>query len=623
MRRAIATVSMAGTLADKLEAAAAAGFEGIELFESDLTYYGGTPEEVRARAGELGLEIVALQPFRDAEGLPPAERERMLDRLERKLDLMERLGTRLLLVCSQTRPDSSGEPERLVEDLRLLAERAQRRGAVIGYEALAWGRHVSDWRQAWELVRRVDHPTLGLILDTFHLLAKGSPTAPIRDLPAEKIVLVQTADAPALAMDPLFWSRHYRCFPGQGELDVESVLRELFATGWDGWLSHEIFSDDFRSTSARQAAIDGMRSFLFLEERLGRPSLSPAPEPRGVAFVEFVEAPERAEAFRASLRALGLPRTHRHRSKRVELFRAGDAAIVLNLEEEGFPHAFQLLHGLSVAAIALETDGAERARRRAEALRATPFVSPVGAGELVIPAVRGVAGSLLFFLDPARPGATFHEIDFLPDPDPAPAPDLGLLGFDHLAQVVPPTELASWTLFYRVLLGLEPARRADLVDPRGPIVSRALEAPGGRVRLVLNSSPSQTSAAGRFLARTAGAGAQHVAIACRDLVAAARALPAELRLPIPDNYYADLEARFDLEPARLATLHALGILYDRDGAGELLHLYTRSTNGFFFELLERRNGYARYGEVNAPVRLAAQAELDRSPAEELTLARGR
>lgn len=622
MRRAIATVSMAGTLADKLEAAAAAGFDGIELFEADLTYYGGTPEDVRARAGELGLSIVALQPFRDAEGLPPPERARMLDRLERKLDLMERLGTRLLLVCSQTRADAEGEPERLVEDLRILAERAGRRGLVVGYEALAWGRFVNDWRQAWDLVRRADQPALGLILDTFHLLVRGSPTAPIRAVPPEKIVLVQTADAPSIAMDPLFWSRHYRCFPGQGELDVESVLRELLAIGWDGWLSHEIFSDDFRSTSARQAATDGMRSFLFLEEGLGRGSLPPRPEPRGLGFVEFVEAAERAPAFRATLRALGLSRTHRHRSKRVELYRAGDVAIVLNLEEEGFPHAFQLLHGLSVAALAIETDGAERARARAEALRATPFVSPVGAGELVIPAVRGVAGSLLFFLDPARPGATFHEIDFLPDPEPEPAPDLGLSGFDHVAQVVPPTELASWILFYRTLLGLEPARRADLVDPRGPIVSRALEAPAGRLRIVLNSSPSQTSAAGRFLARTAGAGAQHLAIACRDLLAGARMIPAELRLPIPDNYYADLEARFDLEPERLEAMRALGILYDRDRGGELLHLYTRSINGLFFELIERRGGYAGYGEVNAPVRLAAQAELDRSPAEALTLARG-
>ncbi|MCS6779790.1 MAG: sugar phosphate isomerase/epimerase and 4-hydroxyphenylpyruvate domain-containing protein [Geminicoccaceae bacterium] len=621
MRRAIATVSMAGSLAEKLEAAASVGFDGIELFEADLTYFPGTPEEVAGRARELGLAIVALQPFRDAEGLPLDERARMLDRLERKLDLMQRLGTRLLLVCSQTRPDTTGEPERLAEDLRLMAERAAARGLGLGYEALAWGRHVSDWRQAWELVRRADHPALGLILDTFHLLVRGSPTAPIRELPAEKIVLVQTADAPAIAMEPLFWSRHYRCFPGQGELDVEGVLRELASTGWDGWLSHEIFSDDFRSTSARQAATDGMRSFLFIEERLGRSSMPPRPQAKRLAFVEFVESAERAEPFRATLRALGLPRTHRHRSKRVELYRAGEVAIVLNLEDEGFPHAFQLLHGLSVAAIAIETDAAERARARAAALGATPFVSPVGAGELVIPAVRGVAGSLLFFLDPPRPGSSFHEIDFLPDPDPRPVPDTGLVAIDHLAQVVPPAELPSWVLFYRALFGLEPERRTDLVDPRGPIVSRALESADGAVRIVLNSSPAQTSAAGRFLARTAGAGAQHVAIACRDLLAAARAIPSELKLPIPANYYDDLEARFGLDREFVCALRAAGALYDRIGSGELLQLYTRSLNGFFFELVERRGGYDRYGEANTPVRLAAQAELDRSPAEALTLSR--
>lgn len=623
MRRAIATVSMAGSLVEKLEAAASVGFEGIELFEADLTYFPGKPEEVAARARDLGLAIVALQPFRDAEGLSAEERSRMLDRLERKLDLLARLDTHLLLVCSQTRPDTVGDPDRLAEDLRLIAERVAARGARVGYEALAWGRHVNDWRQAWDLVRRADHPALGLVLDTFHMLIKRSPLAPLREVSPDKIFLVQTADAPAITMDPLFWSRHYRCFPGQGELDVESVLRELFAIGWDGWLSHEIFSDDFRSTSARQAAVDGMRSFLFLEERLGRPSLPARPHARGVGFVEFVEASERAQAFRDSLRALGLLRTHRHRSKNVELYRAGDVAIVLNLEDEGFPHAFQLLHGLSVAAIAIETDSAQKAKQRAEALGATPFVSPVGAGELIIPAVRGVAGSLLFFLDPPRPGATFHEIDFVPDPDPSGAPDIGLTKVDHLAQVVPPAELASWVLFYRALLGLEPEHRTDLVDPRGPIVSRALKSTDGAVRIVLNSSPSQTSGAGRFLARTAGAGAQHVAIACRDLLAAARQIPNELKLPIPDNYYVDLEARFGLEPAFIEDLRSAGVLYDRIGHGEFFHLYTRSMNGFFFELLERRGGYDRYGEANTPVRLAAQAELDRSPAEELTRMRGR
>jgi 4-hydroxyphenylpyruvate dioxygenase len=193
---------------------------------------------------------------------------------------------------------------------------------------------------------------------------------------------------------------------------------------------------------------------------------------------------------------------------------------------------------------------------------------------------------------------------------------------DHLAPVVPPAEFATWLLFYRTLLGLEPEPRVDLADPRGAILSRALSDSDRSVRIVLNSSPSQVSAAGRFLARTAGAGAQHVAFACRDLVRAAAALPADLRLPIPDNYYEDLAARGLLPDERIDALRRYGILYDVGPKGEFLHLYTRSTNGLFFELVERRGGYDRYGEANAPVRLAAQAELDRTPAEALTLLHG-
>jgi 4-hydroxyphenylpyruvate dioxygenase len=137
------------------------------------------------------------------------------------------------------------------------------------------------------------------------------------------------------------------------------------------------------------------------------------------------------------------------------------------------------------------------------------------------------------------------------------------------------------------------------------------------VRLPLNASQAQASAAGRFIERTAGAGAQHIALACRDIFGAAARLPAQLRLPIPANYYEDLAARFGLDDALLERLSAHGILYDRSAAGEFFHLFTRSLNGLFFELLERRN-YDRYGEANAPVRLAAQAALEQTAAERLT-----
>jgi 4-hydroxyphenylpyruvate dioxygenase len=501
---------------------------------------------------------------------------------------------------------------------------AQAHGVTVGFEALCWGRHIFDYRQAWEAVRRADHPRVGLILDTFHALARGCPIEPIADIPPERIVLVQTADAPGIEMDLLFLSRHYRCFPGQGDLPVASMVRKLAEIGYQGPISHEIFSDDFRASSARQAAVDGMRSFLWLEEQLspspGADAAAPAID--GIEFVEFVDDPGQADRFRGLLRALGFRRTHRHRSKQVELHRQGDVNIVLNLEDEGFPHAFQLLHGLSVAALALRVDDAERVARRATDLLAKPFSGPIGAGELAIPAVRGVGGSLVYFVDRRSAPGPFHEIDFVADPDAAGDADLGLIGVDHVAQVVPQTEFLSWILYYRALLGLEPEARTDLADPRGLIVSRAMTNPARTLRLPLNASQAQASSAGRFMERTAGAGAQHIAFACRDIFAAAARLPADLRLPVPDNYYDDIAARFGFDAATVERLQAHSILFDRIGAGEFFHVFTRTINGVFFELLARRGGYDRYGEANAPVRLAAQAALEQSLAERLTAARG-
>ena len=125
-RKAIATVCMSGTLADKLAAAADAGYDGVEIFENDLTYFGGSPEEVRELAASLKLELVALQPFRDFEGLPEPLRTRAFDRAKRKFELMNRLGTQLLLVCSCISPDAIDDMARVGADLHDLGELARR-----------------------------------------------------------------------------------------------------------------------------------------------------------------------------------------------------------------------------------------------------------------------------------------------------------------------------------------------------------------------------------------------------------------------------------------------------------------------------------------------------------------
>ncbi|HCN45074.1 MAG TPA: 4-hydroxyphenylpyruvate dioxygenase, partial [Pseudomonas sp.] len=260
MQRSIATVSLSGTLPEKLEAISAAGFDGVEIFENDLLYYDGSPREIRQRCADLGLDITLFQPFRDFEGCRRDRLSRNLDRAERKFDLMQELGTDLVLVCSNVAADALGEKQILVDDLGLLAERAGARNLRIGYEALAWGRHVNQWQQVWDIVREADHPALGMILDSFHTYSiKGDPSG-IAQVPGDKIFFVQMADAPILAMDVLEWSRHFRCFPGQGEFDLPAFLAPILKAGYRGPLSLEIFNDGFRAAPPRANAADGLRS---------------------------------------------------------------------------------------------------------------------------------------------------------------------------------------------------------------------------------------------------------------------------------------------------------------------------------------------------------------------------
>ena len=236
MFTSIATVSISGTLESKLRAIARAGFDGVEIFENDLLTSQGTARDAGALIQALGLKCTLFQPFRDFEGMPDALRPRVFERIERKFDLMQELGTDLLLVCSNVSPVSLGDRGRIVADFHELGERAAKRGLRVGYEALAWGRHVADHRDAWSIVRDVNHPAIGLILDSFHSLARNIPNESLREIDPARVFIVQLADAPLMQMDFLSWSRHFRCMPAQGELPIVDYVATLLERGYAGVL---------------------------------------------------------------------------------------------------------------------------------------------------------------------------------------------------------------------------------------------------------------------------------------------------------------------------------------------------------------------------------------------------
>jgi 3-dehydroshikimate dehydratase len=620
MQTSIATVSLSGGLAEKLEAIAAAGFSGVEIFESDLLSFNGTPQDVARLVASLGLKIVTFQPFRDFEGMPEPQRSRTFARAERKFDLMGELGCDLMMICSNVAPDSQGGIDRAAADFHDLGERAKKRGIRVGFEALAWGRHISDYRDAWEVVRRADHPAVGLTLDSFHIFARKTELKAIRSIPRDKIALVQLADAPWLEMDVINWSRHFRCFPGQGEFPLLDFMDAVLATGYQGLLSLEIFNDQFRAGSPRGVALDGQRSLIYLLDQLrghagmpadAAPQMPPRARCLGVEFLEFAADEPAASELARLFTGLGFRKTGEHRSKAVTHWSQGAINLVLNSDQEGFAHSYQISHGASVCAMCLKLDSASSALDRAEKLRDTPFRQAVGPGELEIPAVRGLGGSLVYFVDPGSELGRLWDIDFRRPAQPVGNGNAGLVAIDHISQSMHYEEMLSWLLFYTALLDVKTTPQLDVIDPGGIVRSQVVQSPDGALRIALNASQSQQTLSSRFLTEYFGSGVQHIAFASSDIVATVKRLRQNgvTMLPIPENYYDDLEARIDLPRERLDLLRAHDILYDRDDFGEYLQAYTSNIGGlFFFEIVERR-GYQGFGAVNAPIRLAAQARL--------------
>jgi 4-hydroxyphenylpyruvate dioxygenase len=623
MFTSIATVSISGTLESKLRAIARAGFNGVEIFENDLLTSQASAREAGALMRDLGLECTLFQPFRDFEGMPDTLRPRIFERIERKFDVMQELGTDLLLVCSNVSPAASADRGRIVADFRELGERAAKRGLRVGYEALAWGRHVSDHRDAWSIVLDVDHPAIGLILDSFHSLARNIPNESLREIDPARIFIVQLADAPVLQMDYLSWSRHFRNMPGQGELPIVDYVATLLEQGYAGALSLEIFNDRFRSSSATAVALDGHRALNFLYDQVARrlapritPELPPRARVRGVEFVEFAANEGEVELLESLFTTLGFSRSGKHRAKDVTRWRQNGINFVINSEPDSFARAYDSVHGASVCALGLSIENVTNALRRAEGLQIGQFSQPLGPGELRIPCVHGVGGSLLYFMEAGSQSAVW-DTDFVPAQGSPANGSAGLLRVDHVAQTMQHDEMLSWLLYYVSLFDVSKTPVVQVADPLGLVQSQAIESAEGGLRITLNASTSSQTLSARFLQGYHGAGVQHIALATADILASARRLR-ELglaTLPIPRNYYEDLEARFGLGETLLAQLAEFNILYDRDTDGEYFHLVSRAfAKRFFFEVIERR-GYRAYGAANATIRLAAQSryrdDLDR------------
>ncbi len=326
----------------------------------------------------------------------------------------------------------------------------------------------------------------------------------------------------------------------------------------------------------------------------------------GFEFVEFAH-PDPAK-LGALFELMGFSAVAKHRSKNVTLYRQGGVNYVLNAEPDSFAARFADSHGPSVCALGFRVVDAAHALKRAVGLGAKPVPAPVGPMELNIPAIEGIGGALIYFVDRYGEKGSIWDVDFRWTGAREPAPEgTGLYYIDHLTHNVHRGRMDWWAGWYQHYFNFRQIRYFDIEGKLTGLHSRAMTSPCGKIRIPINESADEKSQIEEYLHAYKGEGIQHIACGCRNIyetVATLRRVGLEFMPAPPATYYARIGERVPGHGEPVEKLKELGILIDGEGVagGEetkvLLQIFSKTVIGpIFFEFIERK-GDEGFGEGN-------------------------
>jgi len=272
-------VTLAGSLETKLQVVKAAGFSQIMLWGRDLVEhprgFAAAVQVVRAS----GLRVTGLQVIRDYEGLSGPLHDYKLDVVKSTLEMCQAVRAPLLIVCSATSSVVTEDDGRIDSDLRKLANLAVPLGVRIGYKAVPWGKRVSDNSDAWDVVERINHANLSLVIDSFHVIANETPLDSLEEIDPRKIALVQLADFSIPAIHgheaQRMTANHLRVFPGEGVHggQVAEFVRRIDHIGYRGDYNFLVFNDDYQQLPPHVVVDRARRSVKWVTDQVLRRSL--------------------------------------------------------------------------------------------------------------------------------------------------------------------------------------------------------------------------------------------------------------------------------------------------------------------------------------------------------------
>jgi len=329
-----------------------------------------------------------------------------------------------------------------------------------------------------------------------------------------------------------------------------------------------------------------------------------ADNPAGTDGFEFVEfAHEDPQELRVLFAMMGYQHTATHKTKRIELWQQGDITYVLNAEPDSFGMRFVAAHGPCAPAMAWRVVDAQQAFEHAVSKGAEPYLE--ADRTLDVPAIRGIGGSLIYFVDMYYETSAYNEeFNWISKAHPE---GVGFYYLDHLTHNVFKGNMDKWFAFYGDLFNFREIRFFDIQGKFSGLFSRALTSPCGRIRIPINEDRGEKGQIVSYLKKYNGEGIQHIAVGAHDIYAATdeihrrglRFMPGP-----PDSYYKLSTTRVAGHQEPLARMRKHGILIDGEGVvdgGEtriLLQIFSKTVIGpIFFEFIQRK-GDDGFGEGN-------------------------
>ncbi|BDU20158.1 4-hydroxyphenylpyruvate dioxygenase [Dyella sp. GSA-30] len=325
----------------------------------------------------------------------------------------------------------------------------------------------------------------------------------------------------------------------------------------------------------------------------------------GFEFVEFAAPAGRGEELHQLFRSMGFTAVLKHKSRAITVYRQGGVNFLVNEDPDSFAADFAGQHGPCAAgfAIRFKKPGAEVYQtvlgNGGEAISAKEATKAANA-----PVVKGIGDCMLYLIDRYGDAGSIYGDDYLPIAGVDQHPKgFGLTFIDHLTHNLYFGNMQKWSDYYERLFNFREIRYFDIKGVKTGLVSKAMTAPDGIVRIPLNESSDPKSQINEYLDSYKGEGIQHIACFTDniyDTVEAMRERGVEF-LDTPDTYFDVIDMRIPDHGEDVPRLARNKILIDADPETKqrkLLQIFTQNNIGpIFFEIIQRK-GNEGFGEGN-------------------------